>query len=726
MSATSHAIAKAVVATAGAMLLISAIFIYFFHKYVVARYHHRHKVGASLLRESGVNLEYINKVGGNVKGLIVEENGVDVLYVMDTERRPLINGFSNSIFNPSYEHDEEEKRIDIMVQRSKLSKPDTPQQCESPILVGQENQVKLVSPISSVSTSKTPRQNLPQSPQLAPPLQPLPQSSPMILENKKTQPPLSPPSPPPLPPPTPPTRPPPPPPGPPPLPKASGFISSLKPPPAPKGKINIRSTKEGMVGESSREKGVGQTRLKPLHWDKVVANVDHSTVWDQINDGSFRFDDELMESLFGYSSSYKNQERNRTLSTLAKSNSNAPTQVFILEQRKSQNTAIVLRSLAISRKGILDAVLDGQGLSVETLERLTKIAPTQEEEAKIIQFSGNPDQLADAESFLYYILKVVPTAFNRLKAMLFRSSYDCEVLQLKEQIQTLEMGCKELRTSGLFLKLLEAILKAGNRLNAGTSRGNAQGFNLSSLGKLSDVKSTDGKTSLLHFIVDQVVQSEGRRQAIYQKHKLHISNGETSNENRPYLHSQIQQEADKEYAILGLQVLGGLRDELAEAKKAASIEYHNFSTMSSTLNAHVSEIRQIITCCGNTRRGGFINEMKGFLEECEGELEVVQEEQTKIMELVKRTNEYYLAGASKDNTVNPFQLFVIVKNFVDMVDQACIELKRKVEKKNVGEAVSTPPLSPSKRTLLRFPNFDLHFLSNVSETTSSSQSEDDF
>ena len=53
----------------------------------------------------------------------------------------------------------------------------------------------------------------------------------------------------------------------------------------------------------------------------------------------------------------------------------------------------MLRSLAISRKGILEAVLDGQGLSVETLERLSKIAPTQEEEAKIIQFSGNPDQL---------------------------------------------------------------------------------------------------------------------------------------------------------------------------------------------------------------------------------------------------------------------------------------------------------------------------------------------
>lgn len=169
----------------------------------------------------------------------------------------------------------------------------------------------------------------------------------------------------------------------------------------------------------------------------------------------------------------------------------------------------MLKSLTISRDEILEAVLDGQGLSIDTLERLTRLAPTQEEAAKIINFNGDPTRLAEAESFLYCILKAEPTAFTRLKAMIFRSNYDCEALQLKENLGTLEMGCKELRTSGLFRKLLEAILKAGNRMNAGTSRGNAQGFNLNSLSKLPDVKSSDGKTNLLQFIVEQVVQSEG-------------------------------------------------------------------------------------------------------------------------------------------------------------------------------------------------------------------------
>ena len=440
----------------------------------------------------------------------------------------------------------------------------------------------------------------------------------------------------------------------------------------------------------------------------------------------YRFDDGLIETLFGYSTNYQTHERNRCVTTSAKSNSNTPAKLFLLDRRKSQNTAIVLRSLAISRKEILDALLDGQGLCVETIERLTKIAPTQEEEAKIIQFSGNPDKLADADSFLYYILKAVPTAFIRLKAMLFRSNYDCEVVQLKEHLKTLEMGCKEMKTSGLLLKFLEAILKAGNRMNAGTSRGNAQGFNLSALRKLPDVKSTDGKTSLLHFIVEQLVQSEGRRQAINQKHNLHRSNGEISNTNGPHSDSLMQHETEKEYLMLGLPVLGGIRDELSEVKKAASIEHQNFMSMFSTLNAHVSEIRHLVTCCGNSEKGGFIKEMKGFLEECEEELKVVKEDQTRVMELVKKTNGYYLGGGSKDNMSNPFELFVIVKDFVDMADEVCIDLKRKLEKKNVGgEAPSTPPLSPSKRAPLRFPNFDLHFLTSMSAASSSSLSDDD-
>jgi hypothetical protein len=432
----------------------------------------------------------------------------------------------------------------------------------------------------------------------------------------------------------------------------------------------------------------------------------------------FRFDDDLMENLFGYSdTNCKSHERSNVLSTSSKSNSAPPAQIFILEPRKSQNIAIVLRSLAVSRKEILDAIFEGQGLGADTLEKLTKMAPTQEEEAKILQFNGNPTKLADAESFLYHILKVMPSAFNRFNAMLFRTNYDPDVLHLKECLQALELGCKELRTGGLFLKLLEAILKAGNRMNAGTARGNAQGFNLTTLRKLSDVKSTEGKTTLLHFVVEQVVRSEGRRCLINQGQSIGTTNSE----------SLTAKERDKDYLMLGLPALEGLNIELSNVKKAAAIEYDNFINMCSNLTARVTEIWQLMRHCGNGERGGFMREMKEFLEECEEELKVVREEQARVMEIVKRTTQYYQAGASKDKGAHPLQLFVIVKDFLDMVDQACADISRKIQKKNATTPLlgSSPPLSPSSKTSVRFPNLPSHFMSDMS-MTSSSESDDDF
>ncbi|KAK4480879.1 hypothetical protein RD792_011731 [Penstemon davidsonii] len=107
---------------------------------------------------------------------------------------------------------------------------------------------------------------------------------------------------------------------------------------------------------------------------------------------------------------------------------------------------------------------DGHGLNADTIEKLTRIAPTDEETSQILAFNDNPIKLADAESFLYHVLKAVPTAFNLFNAMLFRSNYDLEVSHLKESLQYLKSACNELRNRGLFLKLLEAVLQAGNRL----------------------------------------------------------------------------------------------------------------------------------------------------------------------------------------------------------------------------------------------------------------------
>lgn len=398
-----------------------------------------------------------------------------------------------------------------------------------------------------------------------------------------------------------------------------------------------------------------------------------------------------MEALFGYVAAKPPGNTSKGKESTSPSK-DASTNAFILDPRKSQNTAIVLKSLAVSRKEIIDALVDGQGLNADTIEKLSRIAPTEEEQSNILEYEGDTTKLAAAESFLYHILKAVPSAFKRLNAILFRLNYDSEIKEIKEILQTLEMACKELRNQGVFVKLLEAVLKAGNRMNAGTNRGNAQAFNLVSLRKLSDVKSVDGKTTLLHFVVEEVVRSEGKRAVLNRNHSLTrgFSRSSSSSSIGDSKNSATSDEQKlMEYIKLGLPIVGGVSAEFSNAKKIALTDYTSFVGSISTLSTKIVEIRELVSQCGNDKGGKFVREMNHFLENSEKDLQWVREEQTRIMQLVKRTTDYYQGGASKDSAgEQALYLFVIVKDFLGMVDQACIEIARNMQKKKTSKAKS--------------------------------------
>ncbi|KAJ4973765.1 hypothetical protein NE237_006939 [Protea cynaroides] len=719
-STSNSTIAKAVGITAASTFVLAGIFFFFLQKYTGACHGRRlDKKTSRRVIPSELDMlprNEFNRYDGNPKGLIVDENGLDVIYWRKLEGLHPNDMFSKDVL---HEHngegeEEEEDEVGFHGRRGRKSGPIQ----EIPLLgekyfnssgrifsqgEGEDERGHGAKAVTTPKAEKPSSSNplkLPSSASALPPPPPPPPANPA----KK--------NPPPPPPPIPVKN------GsqvPPPPPHSRASSTSLKPPPArnPKDLTTAAET-------SSGEKSSGQTKMKPLHWDKVTTNVDHSMVWHKISNGSFSFDGDLMEALFGVAANNRKPlGRNKDSSNKGNTNSGSPAQVFILDPHKSQNTTIVLRSLALSRQEILDALLEGGSLNVETLEKLTKIAPTKEEETHILEFSGNPIKLADAESFLFHILKAVPSAFTRLDALLFRSNYDDEILQVKESIQTLESACKELRGQGLFLKLLEAVLKAGNRMNAGTDRGDAQGFNLTALRKLSDVKSTDGKTTLLHFVVEEVVRSEGKRCMINRNHSLNRNNSRSSN--KSVESAGAKEEREREYVKLGLPVVGGLSVEFSNVKKAAGIDYNSLDKVCPALKSRVTEIRQFLGRSSMRDGGGFLRDMKRFLDAAEEELKVVEDEQTTVMELVKRTTRFYRSGA-KGEGAPPLQLFEIIKDFLEMVDQACVDIARNQQKKKVANAESS---SSPKRIPVKFQNWPAHFLWEKSSSRTSSSSDSD-
>lgn len=446
-----------------------------------------------------------------------------------------------------------------------------------------------------------------------------------------------------------------------------------------------------------------------------------------------------MEALFGSVATNRKSPRNDAAATPnsrgVDNRSGPPSQIFLLDTRKSQNTAIVLKSLALSRKEIIGGLIQGRGLSADTLEKLTKIAPTKEEESEILAFDGDPTRLADAESFLYHLLKAVPSAFARFDSMLFRCNYDHEIIHLKESLQTLEFGCKELRARGLLLKLLEAILKAGNRMNAGTSRGNAHAFKLTALRKLSDVKSTDGKTTLLHFVVEEVVRAEGKRCVLNRNRSLSRTNSNnhgSSKYGNPAGHenSQSSDDREKEYIMLGLPIVGGLSSEFPNVKKAASIDYDVLDRTTKSLTAQIAEVRKVVMQC-DAGEVGFSKEMKIFLGAAEKETKIVREEQSRVMDIVKRTTDYFQAGASNDKNWQPLHLFVIVKDFLEIVDRACVDITRNIQRRKpsstgiAGSSSSSSPGSPKTRPSVKFPKLPPNFMSDQTKNSSNASSDED-
>ncbi|KAJ6434473.1 hypothetical protein OIU84_018063 [Salix udensis] len=276
---------------------------------------------------------------------------------------------------------------------------------------------------ASSGSNQTPRNDLPPSPQKSPkPLRalssiPPPPCPPPFLKGNNGS-----------------ARGPPPPPCPPPFLKGNGG-----PPPPPSHPLQYTP-----LGKD----GAPLPKLKPLHWDKVRAAPDQSMVWDKIRSSSFEFDEEMIESLFGYNlqSTTKNDE--------AKSKTPSPSK-HVLDPKRLQNITILSKAINATAEQVCEALMRGDGLCLQQLEALAKMVPTKEEEAKLFGYKGDINELGE--------------------------TFEDEVVHLRNSFSMLEEACKELRSSRLFLKLLEAVLKTGNRMNVGTIRGGAKAFKLDAL-----------------------------------------------------------------------------------------------------------------------------------------------------------------------------------------------------------------------------------------------------
>ncbi|KAJ3307681.1 hypothetical protein HDU76_004444, partial [Blyttiomyces sp. JEL0837] len=329
---------------------------------------------------------------------------------------------------------------------------------------------------------------------------------------------LPPPPPPPLP-----TSTMPPPPPPPPMP------GGPPPPPPPPGAF-------GSAPATVEDPNKLRARTR-LHWDEI-RDVKRDTVWSKaVVDNLDEVEEEEAKAagLDGIALDVKKfEELFCFVPGEKKSGGGAPKMVqkalftTLLDLRRANNVSIGLTRF--TRRNINNAELvrgivelDENLLTVDDLFSLRTLLPTDEERAILKLYSSTPKPpdalpLAPAEAFMLETLKAKDLP-QMHAAFVYKLQHPSDVEELREKVKRMMDISTKLRVSDDLKTLLRTVLKLGNMTNYQYGAGNssyrpwmgkearALGFKVDGLARLKDVKSADGKWSLMNFLVDMVNQS---------------------------------------------------------------------------------------------------------------------------------------------------------------------------------------------------------------------------
>lgn len=152
--------------------------------------------------------------------------------------------------------------------------------------------------------------------------------------------------------------------------------------------------------------------------------------------------------------------------------------------------------------------MDSEVLTLDRVQGLIKILPTEEEIAAITGFSGDRTTLNGAELVLKELI-TVPRLKQRLSALETKHQFPALVRDLQTKINKIRVACNEIAQSSEFRTILLVILQVGNKMNQGTARGGAKGFRLNDLTKLVQLKSVDKTVTLLHYVARMIRTKKG-------------------------------------------------------------------------------------------------------------------------------------------------------------------------------------------------------------------------
>uniref|UniRef100_A0A8B9MWM7 Formin like 1 n=1 Tax=Accipiter nisus TaxID=211598 RepID=A0A8B9MWM7_9AVES len=233
-------------------------------------------------------------------------------------------------------------------------------------------------------------------------------------------------------------------------------------------------------------------RMPVFNWVALKPSQIDGTVFTELNDEKVL--QELDMSDFEEQFKTKAQGPGLDITALkTKATQKAPSKVTLMESNRAKNLAITLRKGGRSIQDICTAIetYDQQALSLDFLELLLRFLPTEYERTLIGKFEREqqpPEDLSDEDQFMIRFSKI-PRLAERMNVMIFLGNFN-DTAQLLMPVAVVS---------------LQIVLAFGNYMNS-SKRGAAYGFRLQSLDALLEMKSTDRKQTLLHYLVRVIME----------------------------------------------------------------------------------------------------------------------------------------------------------------------------------------------------------------------------
>ena len=258
------------------------------------------------------------------------------------------------------------------------------------------------------------------------------------------------------------------------------------------------------IGLKPKPKVEPAKKLKSLFWSKVQPKSLAGTVWISMKEPT-NIEFKELEGDFFDATKEKASAASPSVGEM-RLKKKAPAEIILVDPKRNQNVSIALARFKSSNVELRQKIIafDPTMINGETIGKLQMMIPEDEEIGLVRDFDGDKKMLGKVEKFFLEMARI-PRLKMRLDCASVLLQFDTDFELLVQKKELFLDATKAVKSSKSLLEVLSMIMAIGNYLNGGNARGQAHGFKLDVLTKLTNMRANERKKgTLMNFLLGQI------------------------------------------------------------------------------------------------------------------------------------------------------------------------------------------------------------------------------